>query len=83
MKNIIIKDSLFVTFVVSLVIVMAFILADATSKPIQVALGSTNAQIHDSQNMTFMMDHIGFMIFSIIGTFILSLCMLTYLEHGK
>ena len=83
MRRIVIVDSLYVTFVVSIVIIAGFVLGDVVSEPIQISIGASSQQIHDSQNMTFLSKNCGVMIFSIIGTFILSLCMLNYLEHGK
>lgn len=83
MRRIVVLDSLKVTVIVSAVIITCSILADFTSQPVQLALGVNGEQIRESQNLVFFSNHLGFVFFSIFGTFGLSCCMLSYLEHGK
>lgn len=79
----IIRDSFFVTFVVSVLILTCCMLADGVSMPIQVALGADGKQIHDSQNMTLFAAHPCSIFLSIIAVFFVSMLMLSYLCHGE
>lgn len=83
MNKTILRDSLLVTFIVSIVVLMGCMFGDGVSAPIQAALGSNSQEIHDSQNMTLLSDKIEFVILAIIGIFALSIVMLKYLKHGE
>lgn len=83
MRSLIIRDSLFVTLVVSIVILMAAMLGDGVSAPIQAVLGADGKEIHDSQTMVFFGNNVGLVVLMILGTFFSSIWMLTYLRHGE
>lgn len=83
MNRLIVFDSLKVTFVVSMVLLMGCMMGDAVSEPVQIVLGANGQEIHDSQNITFISQNISLIVCSIIGTFVVSLLMLKYLQHGE
>lgn len=83
MNRLVIIDSIKVTAVVSVVVFMEFLFGDAVALPAQSAFGASPQEIHDSQNITFVSQHIGTMIFSVFAIFGISVCMLNYLRHGE
>lgn len=79
----ILRDSLLITFVSAIIMLLCFVLADAVSLPVQIGLGATSSQIHESQNITFLQKHPLGITFGIVLIFALAVLMLSYLEHGE
>ena len=81
-KPIILIDSLKVTLIVTAVIVLCSMMGDAVSQPIQVYAGMTAQQIKDSQNVTLLLHTLAIPLM-MLGTYIASVAMLSYLQHGE
>lgn len=73
-------DALKVTSVCTLVCIMGCLFSDAVSIPIQVGLGGTAQQIHDSQNITFLQSNPSLLL-AIPIMFLMAWGGLKYLGH--
>lgn len=79
----ILRDSLFVTFVCTIIVLTCCMLSDGLTAPIQAMGGLTAEQIHNSQNMTIFQKHPFGIFCCIIAIFVLCVIMLSYLDHGE
>lgn len=79
------KDSLYVTFVVSLIFIVCMILSDTITMPISASLGATTEQMKEYSNMTFIKSFGPLLCLFPVGVFVLAYALLNYLspkEHS-
>lgn len=75
--------SVFITFVVMIIVLLCGILADGVSTPIMAACGATSQDIQESSNITFFSQHIfALTVISPMVLFCVSYVLWRYLQDG-
>ncbi len=73
-------DTLKITAVVTLVLLMGITFGDAVSEPIQITLGATSGQIREASNMHLLLENIWYFFFVLIAIVLIAFFGLGYLN---
>ena len=77
------EDSVLVTVVVSVIVLMVCVLGDAASMPMQITLGASAETIEAASNLTFLKSSLLVVPGVVVGVFLFSFLMLKFLRHGE